>query len=163
MASCDVIWKAILPDETLLVKFLNAGGLDAMLDLVDTGHVWYRPVILSLLCDTLQLPQAHPFFHNWQSGVSGKSAAERLLEIWREQEDSVGISDGGVLVNTARPLAGSGNRTTWVPQVVISKTTVKIKATLLFFCCTEFLRDCLSVRTPLRIERSAKQGGMKSC
>lgn len=117
MASCDIIWKGILPHKALFIKFLNTGGFDAVLDFMDTGHVWYQPVVLSLLCDMLQIPETHPFLHNWQSGVSGMSSAEKLLEIWREQEDNLGISCKGALVNLTRPLAGTGKRAKWISQV----------------------------------------------
>lgn len=117
VGACDLIWRAIIPHEGLLDRFLVAGGLDGILDLLDTGHVWHRAVLLSLLPDVLENTKSHSIFHEWQSGVSGKSAAQVLLEIWREQEDTMGISDCGVLVNAARPLAGTGKRKKWDAKV----------------------------------------------
>lgn len=117
VGACDLIWKAIIPHQGLLDEFLMSGGLDGILDLIDTGHVWHRAVLLSLLPDVMETAKAQYIFNEWQSGVSGKSAAQMLLEIWREQEDTMGISDYGVLVNAERPLAGTGKRKKWEAQV----------------------------------------------
>ncbi|GMH36299.1 hypothetical protein BSKO_04167 [Bryopsis sp. KO-2023] len=116
VATCDLVWAAVNPHGPNYARFLVGGGPEAILDVMEAGHSCHQPVLLSLLSDLLQNPRAHKFVHEWKSTATGRSAAELFIEIWREQEDAKGISDKGVLVNTARPITGEGKRKKWIAE-----------------------------------------------
>lgn len=118
MAIVRVIWKGVVPRSSNLVRFLMAGGVDALFDIIETGNTCQRPALLSLLADIFENSVAHKFFHEWRSSVTGETASDMLISIWREAEDMKGISKGGVVANTERPLAGTGNRIAWEPKVI---------------------------------------------
>lgn len=83
------------------------------LQVSNRGH---RGVLLSVLCDLLENPRSHPFFHAWKSARDGRTSAQLLLSVWRDEEAARGMTASGVLANTKEPLAGTGARAAWAPQ-----------------------------------------------
>lgn len=92
-----------------------------------TGNRGHRAVALSLMCDLLENPRAHPFFHNWRSARNAAfTGARLLLNIWSEEDAARGITEAGLLANTKDPLSGTGKRTTWVAQEAITYGSLQL-------------------------------------
>uniref|UniRef100_A0A061QTH0 Flagellar associated protein n=1 Tax=Tetraselmis sp. GSL018 TaxID=582737 RepID=A0A061QTH0_9CHLO len=116
LAVLRAVWNCIAACRKNLVRFLAMDGMDALLDILEVGHNSLHPIGLSILADILENPKAHVFFHEWLSSRSGWRAPQLLLWIWKQEDEKRGITRKGVLTNTARPLAGVGERTAWLPR-----------------------------------------------
>ncbi|KAG2442889.1 hypothetical protein HXX76_002966 [Chlamydomonas incerta] len=116
VAVLDCIWAAVVPDRKSAAKLLVDGGMEALLNHLEQGNKSHRPIVLRVLSDLLENPRSHPFFHDWQSDLNKQTAAHLLLSVWMEEDSLRGITGpDGLLANTARPLAGLGKRTKWLP------------------------------------------------
>lgn len=87
---------------------------------VQASNRGHRVVVLSVLCDLLENPRAHPFFHEWRSSRNQQTAAHLLLKLWGEEDALRGITADGLLTNTQHPLAGTGKAAQWVPAETIT-------------------------------------------
>ncbi|CAD7704361.1 unnamed protein product, partial [Ostreobium quekettii] len=111
IAAFRLVWEAVVANPRNLARFSMAGGIDSLLDLVELGNTCHKPTLLSLLSDIFERRETHRFFHEWRSSVSGQTASEMLIGMWREAEDMKGVTCDGMVFNTKRPLAGSGVQT----------------------------------------------------
>lgn len=120
VAVLDAVWCGVVPDRKSAARFLVEEGLDHLLSAMEGGNKTHRPIILSVLSDLLENPRAHAFFHDWRSDTNKQTAAHMLITFWNEEDALRGITQEGLLTNTARPLAGMEKRTRWLPQEMVA-------------------------------------------
>jgi hypothetical protein len=97
---------------------------------MQSGNRGHRSVLLSLLCDLLENPRSHSFFHEWRSSRNQQTAAHLLLSIWGEEDAARGLTVDGLLANTQRPLDGTGHRTRWIPSEAIAYSSIMAATTI---------------------------------
>ena len=113
-AVLHAVWRCVVPDAKNRARFVAAGGIGSLLDLMTSCRAALRPATLSLLADILENPKTHLFFHEWRSAGTRRSIAPAgtrgvtvVLDVWRAEEERLGLTRGdGVIANPERPLAG---------------------------------------------------------
>jgi hypothetical protein len=99
------VWCAIVGSRKNEVRFLDAGGLFALLDVLEVAPVLLKRQIIGCIADLMQYRKAAKLFSQWNSQVTMKGALKILLELWQnEQENSQSVGPNGVLRDLNRPL-----------------------------------------------------------
>lgn len=117
-ATLSALWRCVVFDAKNCAHFLAAGGMESLLNLLQTCHPTLRPVLLSVTADILENPKTHLFFHEWRSAgcataapapvPAGTQGVTLVLNLWRTEEFKTGVVRGdGVIANATRPLAGT--------------------------------------------------------
>ena len=114
-ATLHAVWRCVVPDAKNRARFVAAGGIGSLLNLMTACRAALRPATLSLLADILENPKTHLFFHEWRSAGTRRSIAPAgtrgitlVLDTWRAEEARLGLTRGdGVIANPERPLAGT--------------------------------------------------------
>lgn len=109
-------------------RFLADGGVDKLLDMVEVAPASLMPVLLTTLADLCRNPVSHVCARAWRSDSTGVSAGVLLLDLWRREEERLGVvHDGrtGAVANTLRPLDGADAR---ARQVAMFNATHKATA-----------------------------------
>jgi len=86
------------------VRFLDAGGLFAMLDVLEVAPLLLKQQLMGCLADLLEYKKAARLFISWNSQVTMKGGLKILLELWQLQQENFGSTKDGVLLDTDRPL-----------------------------------------------------------
>merc|ERR1719261_1206940 len=101
----DCIWCAIVGTRKNEVRFLDAGGLFALLDVLEIAPLLLKRQIIGCLADLVQYRRAAKLFVQWNSQVTMKGALKILLELWQsEQEVASSTTPDGVIRDLDRPL-----------------------------------------------------------
>mmetsp|Transcript_20235 Transcript_20235/g.58664 ORF Transcript_20235/g.58664 Transcript_20235/m.58664 type:complete len:975 (-) Transcript_20235:97-3021(-) len=101
----DCVWSAIVGTRKNEVRFLDAGGLFALLDVLEVAPLLLKRQIIGCLADLMQYRKAAKLFGQWNSQVTMKGAVKILLELWHsEQEAARSTSQDGVIRDLERPL-----------------------------------------------------------
>lgn len=101
----DCVWCAIVGTRKNEVRFLDAGGLFALLDVLEVAPVLLKRQIIGCIADLMQYRKAAKLFTQWNSQVTMKGALKILLELWQnEQENAKSVGPDGVLRDLDRPL-----------------------------------------------------------
>lgn len=115
---------AIIGNPRCESKFVARGGVDILLDVIEICPPVLRPIALTLLADLACNPISQWCIQTWKSKVTGMSAGVTLLELWRKEEERLGVvhDTSGAIVNLRRPLDGGDLE---ARQVSIFKSVVK--------------------------------------
>jgi hypothetical protein len=101
----DCIWNAIVGTRKNEVRFLDAGGLFALLDVLEIAPLLLKRQIIGCLADLVQYRRAAKLFVQWNSQVTMKGALKILLELWQNEQEAAGSTTGdGVIRDLDRPL-----------------------------------------------------------
>jgi hypothetical protein len=101
----DCIWCAIVGCRKNEVRFLDAGGLFALLDVLEIAPLLLKRQIIGCLADLVQYRRAAKLFVQWNSQVTMKGALKILLELWQSEQEVAGSTTGeGVIRDLDRPL-----------------------------------------------------------
>jgi hypothetical protein len=101
----DCIWCAIVGTRKNEVRFLDAGGLFALLDVLEIAPLLLKRQIIGCLADLVQYRRAAKLFVQWNSQVTMKGALKILLELWQNEQDTAGsTTNDGVIRDLDRPL-----------------------------------------------------------
>jgi len=101
----DCIWNAIVGTRKNEVRFLDAGGLFALLDVLEIAPLLLKRQIIGCLADLVQYRRAAKLFVQWNSQVTMKGALKILLELWQSEQEVAGSTTvEGVIRDLDRPL-----------------------------------------------------------
>lgn len=101
----DCVWRAVVGTRKNEVRFLDAGGLFALLDVLEVTPMLLKRQIIGCLADLTQYRKAAKLFAQWNSQVTMKGALKILLELWQCEQNSAGsTAPDGVLRDIDRPL-----------------------------------------------------------
>jgi len=96
------------------MRFLDAGGLFAMLDVLEVAPLLLKRQIIGCLADLMQYRKAAKLCMQWNSQVTMKGALKILLELWQSEQEAAGsMAPDGVIRDLERPLnpqSGDGDR-----------------------------------------------------
>merc|ERR1719424_2573911 len=90
----DCIWCAIVGNRKNEVRFLDAGGLFALLDVLEIAPLLLKRQIIGCLADLMQNRKAAKLFVQWNSQTTMKGALKILLELWANEQDAAGSTTG---------------------------------------------------------------------
>lgn len=101
----DCVWCAVVGTRKNEARFLDAGGLFALLDVLEVAPMLLKRQIMGCLADIMQYRKAARLFAQWNSQVTMKGALKILLELWQQEQDAYGSSSpDGVMRDADRPL-----------------------------------------------------------
>lgn len=101
----DCVWCAIVGTRKNEVRFLDAGGLFALLDVLEIAPLLLKRQIIGCLADLVQYRKAAKLFVQWNSQVTMKGALKILLELWQSEQEVAGsTTQDGVIRDLDRPL-----------------------------------------------------------
>jgi hypothetical protein len=101
----DCIWCAVVGTRKNEVRFLDAGGLFALLDVLEIAPLLLKRQIIGCLADMVQYRRAAKLFVQWNSQVTMKGALKILLELWQSEQEAAGsMTADGVIQDLDRPL-----------------------------------------------------------
>jgi hypothetical protein len=101
----DCIWCAVVGNRKNEVRFLDAGGLFALLDVLEIAPLLLKRQIIGCLADIVQYKRAAKLFVQWNSQVTMKGALKILLELWQSEQEMAGSTTAeGVIRDIDRPL-----------------------------------------------------------
>jgi hypothetical protein len=101
----DCIWCAIVGTRKNEVRFLDAGGLFALLDVLEIAPLLLKRQIIGCIADLVQYKKAAKLFVQWNSQVTMKGGLKILLELWQNEQEVAGsTTKDGVIHDLDRPL-----------------------------------------------------------
>jgi len=101
----DCVWSAIVGTRKNEIRFLDTGGLFALLDVLEVAPLLLKRQIIGCLADLMKYRKAAKLFSQWSSQVTMKGALKILLELWQSEQDAAGSTAGdGVIRDLHRPL-----------------------------------------------------------
>jgi len=101
----DCVWCAVVGTRKNEMRFLDAGGLFALLDVLEVAPLLLKRLIIGCLADLLQYRKAAKLFSQWNSQVTMKGPVKILLELWQSEQDvACSATADGVLRDSSWPL-----------------------------------------------------------
>merc|ERR1719161_2429598 len=101
----DCVWCAIVGTRKSELRFLDVGGLFALLDVLEVAPLLLKRQIIGCLADLMQNRKAATLFVQWNSQTTMKGALKILLELWQTEQDSANSTlPSGVVRDIDRPL-----------------------------------------------------------
>merc|ERR1719379_2441907 len=101
----DCVWCAIVGTRKNELRFLDVGGLFALLDVLEVAPLLLKRQIIGCLADLMQNRKAAKLFVQWNSQTTMKGALKLLLELWAHEQDAAGsMTNLGVIHDLDRPL-----------------------------------------------------------
>jgi len=101
----DCVWCAVVSTRKNEMRFLDAGGLFALLDVLEVAPLLLKRQIIGCLADLMQYRKAVKLFVQWNSQVTMKGAVKILLELWQNEQEAAGSAAAdGVIRDLERPL-----------------------------------------------------------
>lgn len=101
----DCVWCAVVGTRKNEMRFLDAGGLFALLDVLEVAPLLLKRLIIGCLADLLQYRKAAKLFIQWNSQVTMKGPIKILLELWQSEQDvACSATADGVLRDSSWPL-----------------------------------------------------------
>eukprot|EP00927_Polykrikos_kofoidii_P077957 TRINITY_DN74838_c0_g1_i1.p1 TRINITY_DN74838_c0_g1~~TRINITY_DN74838_c0_g1_i1.p1 ORF type:complete len:946 (+),score=137.35 TRINITY_DN74838_c0_g1_i1:126-2840(+) len=101
----DCVWCAIVGTRKNEVRFLDAGGLFTLLDVLEVAPLLLKRQIIGCIADLVQYRKAAKLFVQWNSQITMKGALKILLELWQNEQDNAFSTDAnGVIRDIDRPL-----------------------------------------------------------
>merc|ERR1740139_1682674 len=85
----DCVWSAVVGTKKNELRFLDAGGLFALLDVLEVAPLILKRQIIGCLADLMQYKKAAKLFVQWTSQVTMKGALKMLLELWQSEQEAV--------------------------------------------------------------------------
>lgn len=87
------------------IRFLDAGGLFALLDCLEVAPMILKRQIIGCLADLMEYKKAAKLFTQWNSQVTMKGALRLLLELWQSEQEAAGnLRADGVIADLEQPL-----------------------------------------------------------
>ncbi|CAE7151863.1 CFAP69 [Symbiodinium pilosum] len=119
----DCVWNSVVGTRKNEIRFLDAGGLFALLDCLEVAPMILKRQIIGCLADLMEYKKASEkrgkevkgfesncceaakLFTQWNSQVTMKGALRLLLELWQcEQQAAGNLSPDGVIRDLEQPL-----------------------------------------------------------
>jgi len=101
----DCVWCAVVSTRKNEMRFLDAGGLFALLDVLEVAPLLLKRQIIGCLADLVQYRKAAKLLVQWNSQVTMKGAVKILLELWQNEQEAAGsTAPDGVIRDLERPL-----------------------------------------------------------
>lgn len=101
----DCIWNAVIGTRKNEIRFLDAGGLFALLDCLEVAPMILKRQIIGTLADLMEYKKAAKLFTQWNSQVTMKGALRLLLELWQSEQEAAGnLAPDGVIKDLDQPL-----------------------------------------------------------
>lgn len=101
----DCVWNGVVGTRKNEIRFLDAGGLFALLDVLEVAPLLLKRQIIGCLADMMQYRKAAKLFSQWNSQVTMKGALKILLELWQNEQEAIGSATAdGVIRSLDRPL-----------------------------------------------------------
>jgi len=101
----DCVWNAVVGTRKNEIRFLDAGGLFALLDCLEVAPMLLKRQIIGCLADLMEYKKAAKLFTQWNSQVTMKGALRLLLELWQcEQQAAGNLAPDGVIRDLEQPL-----------------------------------------------------------
>jgi len=101
----DCVWNGVVGTRKNEIRFLDAGGLFALLDVLEVAPLLLKRQIIGCLADLMQYRKAAKLFSQWNSQVTMKGALKILLELWQNEQEAIGsATPDGVIRSLDRPL-----------------------------------------------------------
>ncbi|CAE7540121.1 CFAP69, partial [Symbiodinium sp. CCMP2456] len=88
----DCVWNAVVGTRKNEIRFLDAGGLFALLDCLEVAPMLLKRQIIGCLADLMEYKKAAKLFTQWNSQVTMKGALRLLLELWQCEQQAHGMS-----------------------------------------------------------------------
>merc|ERR1719146_175764 len=92
----DCVWCSIVGTRKNELRFLDVGGLFALLDVLEVAPLLLKRQIIGCLADLMQNRKAAKLFVQWNSQTTMKGALKILLELWSSEQDTAGSISGAV-------------------------------------------------------------------
>eukprot|EP01029_Cantina_marsupialis_P025674 TRINITY_DN6803_c0_g1_i1.p1 TRINITY_DN6803_c0_g1~~TRINITY_DN6803_c0_g1_i1.p1 ORF type:complete len:403 (-),score=161.70 TRINITY_DN6803_c0_g1_i1:27-1169(-) len=105
--SLNCVWSAVVGDPVSEEMFMDLGGIDTIIDLLETGPQCLKHQLLGCLADMLHSTLAMKYLTAWMSEkVSDFPFPLLLANLWVEEQQKLGVAQGqlGQLDGTFRPL-----------------------------------------------------------
>ncbi|XP_061597576.1 cilia- and flagella-associated protein 69-like [Cololabis saira] len=90
LSTINCVWSCIVDCYMTEDYFLAKEGAFLLLDLLGTSPRCVQSTVLSILLDLCDNPKALPHIMSWRD-ASGQTAAGVLLQLWREEEEELGV------------------------------------------------------------------------
>jgi len=101
----DCVWNSVVGTRKNEIRFLDAGGLFALLDALEVAPLLLKRQIIGCLADLMEYRKAAKLFTQWNSQVTMKGALKLLLELWQAEQEAAGnLTRDGVIRDLDRPL-----------------------------------------------------------
>jgi len=101
----DCVWNAVVGTRKNEIRFLDAGGLFALLDALEVAPMLLKRQIIGCLADLMEYKKAAKLFTQWNSQVTMKGALKLLLELWQNEQEAAGnMTQDGVIRDLEQPL-----------------------------------------------------------
>lgn len=101
----DCVWCAVVGTRKNEMRFLDAGGLFALLDVLEVAPLLLKRQIIGCLADLVQYRKAAKLFSQWNSQATMKGAVKILLELWQSEQEACGSTmPDGVIRDLEKPL-----------------------------------------------------------
>ena len=109
-AVVDCIWDAVVGNKRSEARLLVNDGVDALLDLLDSGIRALRNRTLGCLADLARNPKSHHYFRIWKSDRNLRTLSAMLCAFHKEEEIRLGAvkEERGVIKDVHKPLRTRG-------------------------------------------------------
>eukprot|EP00434_Breviolum_minutum_P041846 symbB.v1.2.037229.t1/scaffold5437.1/size27202/3 len=119
----DCIWNSVIGTRKNEIRFLDAGGLFALLDCLEVAPMILKRQIIGTLADLMEYKKAAKLFTQWNSQVTMKGALRLLLELWQSEQEAAGnLAPDGIIQDLDQPL-NPGNARVPVDEEAASTVT----------------------------------------
>ncbi|XP_048085313.1 cilia- and flagella-associated protein 69-like isoform X2 [Alosa alosa] len=105
LSTVDCVWSCIIGCFTNEDVFLEREGIFLLFDLIHSSPMTMHGVVLGALLELCDNPKALPHVQAWR-GPDGQSAPHLLLQLWRQEEEDLGVQrdQHGRITDPVRPL-----------------------------------------------------------
>ncbi|XP_047239897.1 cilia- and flagella-associated protein 69-like isoform X2 [Girardinichthys multiradiatus] len=105
ISTVDCVWSCIVGCCITEYQFLAKEGASLLLDLLQASPRCIHSFILATLLDLCNNPNTRPQILSWRD-VSGQTAPRVLLQLWREEEEELGVlrNQHGGIKDPEKPL-----------------------------------------------------------
>ena len=111
---------AVVENKVNRAIMVAGGGVDLLLELLESGPTYVRPSVLVVLSDVAHFggDKLSPFLFEWQSKRDGRTAVDLFVDLWKEEEERLGLVRrsvtglpnpdclDGTIANADHPLVG---------------------------------------------------------
>ncbi|XP_077978018.1 cilia- and flagella-associated protein 69-like [Glandiceps talaboti] len=107
LATVDCIWCAVVGCYMNEDLFLEGEGMFLLLDLLEACPKNMHNLILGCILDMCENPKSIHHVMTWR-GSNDRTAPSLFVEIWRKEEEEMGVSRGpqGTIIDHSKPLMG---------------------------------------------------------
>ena len=101
----DCLTKAVFGNRRSEAHFLDIGGLQVLLELIEKCDSTIKRLALSCLNTILENNKSFQFFVEWNSKITGNNATQLLIKVFKEEDKRFNVSiENGILQDIFRPL-----------------------------------------------------------